>query len=146
MAKLTKLLLGMLVCCISVSVFAQAYDEATITNLDKLERQRISLQKQLEVVRLEAELKDIMSKSGLSSAIATDDMLASALSLIKVTGLESNPQAVFLYSGYRLLSTKGEMVLPNLQVRKIESTHVVLKDVKSGKESILWLSKDETES
>ncbi len=108
--------------------------------LDQLDRQRVLLEKQLEVVKLEGELRDALSTTGATNVVDTEEMQTSALNLIKVTGLEKKPQAVFTYGGYRIVTAKGEMVLPNIQVSGVEPTHVILKDVTTGKESLLWLS------
>jgi type IV pilus biogenesis protein PilP len=136
--KIKKLIL--LGSALGVTAFAQPYNNATVDELDLLERQRILLQKQLEVARLESELRDTMTAGGVAPTVATDTMVTSALSLVKVTGMEKSPQAVFSYGGYRIVTARGEMVLPNVQVKSVDATHVVLRDVTTGKESIMWLS------
>lgn len=135
----TFLLSGML----STTAFAQAYDSNTVTELDQLERQRVLLQKQLDVVQLEGDLRNALSASGATRVVGTDDLTMSALNLVKVVGLAKSPQAIFTYGGYRIVTEKGEMVLPNIQVSTVDTTHVVLKDVTTGKESILWLSTED---
>ncbi len=130
----------MLCSILSTVAFAQPYDANTVDELDMLERQRILLQKQLEVAQLESSLSEALASSGATRVVGKDNMITSALNLVKVTGLAKNPEAIFTYGGYRIVTRKGEMVLPNIQVSTIDTTHVVLKDVTTGKESVLWLS------
>ena len=141
--KIATFLLGGV---LSTTAFAQAYDASTVDELDQLERQRVLLEKQLGVVELEGALRDALAASGATRVVGTGDLTTSALNLIKVVGLEKSPQAVFTYGGYRIVTEKGEMVLPNIQVSGVDTTHVILKDVTTGKESILWLSTDDTTS
>lgn len=118
---------------------AQSADP-TVDTLDKLERQRLILQKQLEVSKLQEELNKSRQTGGTSQIVPTEDLNTAALSLVKIMGLSSKPTAIFLYNGYRLTAQKDKMVLPTVQVRAINENYVVLKDIQTGKESILWLS------
>lgn len=121
-------------------------DDDTVQQLDDLEQQRVILQKQLEISKLQKEINDNNGAAAQASAaasptvVATENLVATQLQLIKVVGLASQPRAVFLYNGYRLSGERGQMILPNIQVRNINETYVLLKDTTTGQESVLWLS------
>lgn len=135
-----NILIGMLSLCV-VSV---AMADSTVQELDDLERQRVILQKQLEISKLQQQINGATSTmvmpAATPSVVATEDMVTSSLRLIKVVGMASKPKAVFLYNGYRLSAERGDMVLPNIEIRNVNETYVLLKDTTTGKESVLWLS------
>lgn len=108
----------------------------TAEKLDQLEQSRVLLSKEIEVANLQAEL----NKAQESVGVRPNGEVGSALSLIKITGLASKPEAIFLYGGYRIVAKKSEMVIPNVQITSVNQSYVMLKDVTSGKESVLWLS------
>jgi hypothetical protein len=114
----------------------------TAERLDQLEQSRVLLTKEIEVANLQAQLNKAQGEVG----IRPNSDVGSALSLIKITGLASKPEAVFLYGGYRIVADKGDMVIPNIQILSVNQSYVVLKDITSGKESILWLSADTSSS
>jgi hypothetical protein len=120
---------------------AQPYTPGTVEKLDQLEQSRILLTKEIEVAKLQADLQKANAQIGVNLGANTG---GSPLSLIKINGLASKPQAVFLYGGYRVVANKGEMVIPNLQIASVSQSYVVLKDITTGKENILWLSSGET--
>jgi hypothetical protein len=120
--------------------FAQTLDPTVIEKMDDLDRQKILLVKQIEVVTLENGLQSALGKGNTLSTVKAADLTSTNLRLIKITGLETAPQAVFLYNGYRLVAEKGGMVLPTVQLRTVTPSHVTVKDVKTGEESILWLT------
>ncbi len=124
---------------LSLGSQSQAGD-STIDQLDQLERQRVILEKRLEVTKLQKELSDTQGQSVASSIVPTENLQAASLNLIKIVGMASKPKAVFLYNGYRLTAERGEMVLPNVQLHNVSDTYVMLKDTTSGKESVVWLS------
>jgi hypothetical protein len=121
------------------SLMASAED-TTVDQLDNLERQRVVLEKQLEVSKLQGELNESEGKSNVSPVVATEDLQSSSLHLIKVVGLASKPKAIFLYNGFRLSAESGQKVLPNVDLKNVTDTYVTLTDTKTGKDSILWLS------
>jgi type IV pilus biogenesis protein PilP len=127
---------------LSVLVASVAYADDTVDQLDQLERQRVILQKQVEISKLQQEISASAPPPPPVSAAVTPmaDLATSSLQLIKVVGLATKPKAVFLYNGYRLSSERGDMVLPNIQLRNVTDTYVLLKDTTTGKESVLWLS------
>src|SRR5271163_1583306 len=122
--------------------FAQTLDPTTVDKLDDLDRKKVLLVKQIEVVTLENGLQAALGKGNTLSTVNAADLKSENLRLIKITGLESAPQAVFLYNGYRLVAEKGGMVLPTVQLRTVTPSHVTVKDVKTGQESILWLTSE----
>jgi len=132
-------LMGLLACC-ALSAQAQPYTPTTVEKLDDLEQNRILLTKELEVAKLQAELQKANAAVGVTTGANTG---GSPLHLIKINGLASNPEAVFLYGGYRVVAHKGGMVIPNLQITAVSQSYVVLKDITSGKENILWLSAED---
>lgn len=119
---------------------AQPYTPNTVEKLDQLEQSRILLTKEIEVAKLQSDLQKANASIGVNLGANTG---GSPLSLIKINGLASRPQAVFLYGGYRVVANKGEMVIPNLQIASVSQSYVVLKDITTGKENILWLSSGE---
>lgn len=129
---------------------ASTYADDTVDQLDELERQRVILQKQVEISKLQTELNAASPPppppADTSPVVATEDLATSSLQLIKVVGMATKPKAVFLYNGYRLSAERGEMVLPNIQIRNVNETYVVLKDTTTGKESVLWLSANDKNS
>jgi hypothetical protein len=136
-------LIGFLACC-ALSAQAQPYTPNTVERLDDLEQNRILLSKELEVVKLQSELQRANASVGVTTSGANTG--GAPLSLIKINGLASNPEAVFLYGGYRVVARKGGMVIPNLQITGVSQSYVVLKDITTGKENVLWLSAGDTSS
>ncbi|MFI4956242.1 MAG: hypothetical protein ACHQAX_03435 [Gammaproteobacteria bacterium] len=127
---------------LSVLLAQVAFADDTVDQLDQLERQRVILQKQVEISKLQQEMVAASPPAPAPTAAvtATTDLATSSLQLIKVVGMAAKPKAVFLYNGYRLSAERGEMVLPNIQIRNVTETYVLLKDTTTGKESVLWLS------
>jgi len=128
-------LIGLLLLCSALA--AQAL--TTAERLDQLEQSRVLLSKEIEVTNLQAELNKARGEMGISPA----DGVGSALSLIKITGLASKPEAVFLYGGYRIVADKGDMVIPNVKITSVSQSYVVLRDITTGQENVLWLSAPE---
>lgn len=137
MAKYALLITLMM---IAAQGFAQGADPDMVNKLDMLDQQKTLLQKQIDVVNLKNDLTTALGEGGSLSTVDTADLKPEYLKLVKITGLESAPQAVFLYNGYRLVADKGEMVLPTVQLRAVTASHVTVKDLKTGQESILWLT------
>lgn len=108
----------------------------TVERLDQLEESRVLLSKEIEVANLQAQLNKAQGDVGVRPSGA----VGSALTLIKVMGLATQPEAVFMYGGYRIVAEKGGMVIPNVQITSVTQSYVVLKDVTTGKENVLWLS------
>lgn len=135
------ILMGLLIGA-ALNVMAQPYTPNTVEKLDDLEQSRILLSKELEVVKLQGELQKANSAVGVTAAGASTG--GAPLHLIKINGLANNPEAVFLYGGYRVVARKGGMVIPNLQITGVSQSYVVLKDITTGKENVLWLSSQET--
>lgn len=141
MANYLTLIFLMVACFLTAQ--AQPYNPSTVQKLDELEQTRILLSKEIEVAKLQAELQKANEEVGLVTGTGAASSAAgagSSLRLIKVAGLASKPEAVFLYGGYRIVAEKGKMVIPNIQMTSVTQSYVVLKDITSGKESILWLS------
>lgn len=143
---MVKYVLAMVLLAMALQASAQSVNPTVVDKLDSLDQQKVLLQKELEVAKLQNDLQMAQNKSGASSTVETADLKSENLRLIKITGLESAPQAVFLYNGYRLVADKGEMILPTVQLRVVTASHVTVKDVKTGKESILWLTSENTSS
>lgn len=141
MAKYMLILTFMIIATQGV---AQNVDPNIVDTMDKLDQQKVLLQKQLDVTNLQNDLNEALGAGGALSSVNAADLKPENLRLVKITGLESAPQAVFLYNGYRLVADKGEMVLPTVQLRSVTTSHVTLKDLKTGQESILWLTADNT--
>lgn len=140
MANYLTLVFLMVFCVLGAQ--AQPYNPSTVQKLDELEQTRIILSKEIEVAKLQAELQKANEQVGLvtGTGAASAAGAGSSLRLIKVAGLASKPEAVFLYGGYRIVAEKGKMVIPNIQMTSVTQSYVVLKDITSGKENILWLS------
>lgn len=128
---------------VSLQGWTQNVEPNLVDELDTLDQEKTLLLKKVEVAKLQNDLQVVTRKSDAASTVEVANMKPENLRLIKVTGLESEPQAVFLYNGYRMVANKGEMVLPSVQLRVVTATHVTIKDVRTGKESTLWLSSDE---
>ncbi len=131
-----------LACC-ALSAQAASNGPTAVEQLDQLEQSRVLLTKEIEVAKLKADLQKANSDIGVNLGVSTG---GTPLSLIKINGLASKPEAVFLYGGYRVVANKGDMVIPNLQISSVSQSYVVLKDITTGKESILWLSSGDTSS
>lgn len=141
---MAKYMLIMTLMIIAAQGVAQTLDPNLVDTMDKLDQQKVLLQKQLDVTKLQNDLNQALGAGGALSTVNAADLKSENLRLVKITGLESAPQAVFLYNGYRLVADKGEMVLPTVQLRTVTTSHVTLKDLKTGQESILWLTADNT--
>jgi hypothetical protein len=138
-----KYFLGFFLLLGIVAAQAQPYTPSTVEELDQLERSRILLSKQLEVAKLQADLQKANENIGVLHGAGGALQTGSALHLIKVSGLASRPEAVFLYGGYRVVAKRGQMVIPNIQLSSVTQSYVVLKDITNGKENVLWLSSGE---
>lgn len=136
-----KYLLGLFLVLGCLIAQAQPYTPGTVEQLDQLERERVLLTKQIEVTNLQAELQKANDNVGVTAGTGTN--VGSALRLIKISGLASKPEAVFLYGGYRVVAERGSMVIPNIQLSTVTQSYVVLKDITSGKENVLWLSSED---
>lgn len=131
------LLLG-LICALMAS--ADDAPDNTVEQLDNLERQRVILEKQLEVSKLRQELNETQGNAGGSQVVAAADLQSSSLHLIKVIGLANKPKAIFLYNGFRLSAEKGQDVIPNVVLKNVSDTYVTLTDTTTGQDNIVWLS------
>lgn len=137
---MAKYFLGFLLLVGFVMAQAQPYTPSTVQQLDQLEQNRIILSKELEVANLQGQLQ----KANEAVGVATNPTgVGAALRLIKISGLASKPEAVFLYGGFRVTASKGGMVIPNVQLVSLTQSYAVLRDITSSKESILWLSAQE---
>lgn len=127
--------------CFAVTAFAQTYTQGAVEELDGLDREKAILEKQVAVAKLQTELRDLIQAGGGAIRLGTfGDLTQSALSLVKVSGLERKPQAVFEYGGFRILANKNDIVLPNIKMVGVTKSYVVLKDITTGQENLLWLS------
>ena len=140
---MAKYYLGFFLLLGSLVAQAQPYTPGTVEQLDQLERERVILSKQLEVTKLQADLQKANESVGVLNGAGGSIHTGSALHLIKVSGLASKPEAVFLYGGYRVVAQRGGMVIPNIQLSSVTQSYVVLKDIVSGKENVLWLSAED---
>lgn len=113
-----------------------AQAQTTVERLDQLDQSRVLLEKEIQVANLKAELDKANGDMGVRSSSS----VGANLNLIKIAGLATKPEAVFLYGGYRIVADKGDMVIPNVQITSVNQSYVVLRDITSGKESVLWLS------
>jgi hypothetical protein len=139
-----KYFLGFFLLLGIITAQAQPYTPSTVEELDQLERSRVLLSKQLEVAKLQADLQKANEDMGVLHGAGGALQTGSALHLIKVSGLASKPEAVFLYGGYRVVAKRGQMVIPNIQLSSVTQSYVVLKDITNGKENVLWLSSGES--
>jgi len=141
MGKLSVIIWGLVFGLFVSTAFAQPYTERAVEQLDDLERKRAILAKKIDVAKLQTELRDLIQAGGGAIQFgAFGDLSQSALSLIKVSGLEKKPQAVFEYGSFRIIAAKNDIVLPNIKMVGVTKSYVVLKDITTGRENLLWLS------
>ena len=140
---MAKYFLGFFLLVATIMAQAQPYTPSTVQQLDQLEQNRIILSKQLEVANLQGQLQKANEEVGVTT---NPTGVGAALRLIKISGLASKPEAVFLYGGYRVTANKGGMVIPNVQLVSVTQSYAVLRDITSSKESVLWLSAEDNSS